>query len=140
MKLFCSEYRNDYASYTFSYALYALKESMEEVPEIYAQGFLPYTGRLDLPADLFYRARSLRVDLANFALSSENRRVLRLSADLNIEIEVQRKADFDTQAPAFVAFCTDYAQERFTGGSMTPERLQYVLSREILTQIGRAHV
>ncbi len=135
MKLFYSEYRNDYTTYTFSYAVYALKEQQEEAPSIYAQGFLPYTGRLDIPADLFYLARSLRVNLAEFSLTSENRRVLRLSAELNIQIEVRRKEDFDITNSAFLDYCAHYAEERFSGGSMATERLAYVLERELLTHI-----
>lgn len=135
MKTFLSEYQNDYTTYTFSYALYALKESQAEIPEIYARGFLPYTGRLDIAGDVFYLARSLRVNLSQFSESSENRRVTRLASELDIQIEICPKARFDTQAPAFREFCLHYAEERFAGGNMGEARFDYVLSREILTHI-----
>lgn len=135
MKRFFAEHRNDYATYTFSYAAYCIKETQEEAPAIYAEGFLPYTGRQDIQADVFYMARSLRVDLSRFEDTSENRRVDRLAAPLEITQEVAAKADFDAASPHFIRFCADYAAERFSGGSMEDARLKYVLSRELLTHI-----
>ncbi len=135
MKRFFAEYRNDYSTYTFSYAAYCVKETREEVPAIYAEGFLPYTGRQDIDADVFYMARSLRVDLARFEDTSENRRVDRLASPLNIVFDVTPKADFDTASPVFTTFCTEYAEERFSGGSMETARLNYILSRDLLTHI-----
>ena len=66
MKIFFSENNVDYGTYTFNYAIYAQKESMAELTEIYDKGFLPYTGNINIESDLFYLARSLRVDLQNF--------------------------------------------------------------------------
>ena len=135
MKIIYSEYQTDYSSYTFSYAVYCQKEQPEEVPEIYARGFLPYTADLSLPEDYFYLARSLRINLQHFTSSSENRRVDRKIAPLEISMEVVDKPDFDTADSAFIAFCTRYAEERFAGGSMDTDRLAYVLSRNLITHI-----
>lgn len=46
----------------------------ESLAEIYAQGYLPYSGAKD-SKDIFYSGRSARVVLANFTPSSENRRI-----------------------------------------------------------------
>ncbi len=48
---------------------------------------------------------------------------------------VQPKSEFNISDPDFVAFCTDYAEERFAGGDMGSERLQYVLSRDLISHI-----
>ena len=137
MKVFYAEYQTDYSSYTFSYAVYCVKETNKELPDIYARGFLPYTGDLSLTEDHFYLARSLRVDLNRFASLSENRRVDRKIEPLGIEMVVVDRADFDTKNEDFVKFCQDYAEERFAGGSMSAERLAYVLERDLITHIFR---
>ena len=46
----------------------------EPLIDIYALGYLPYSGAKD-SKDIFYSGRSARVVLTNFALTSENRRI-----------------------------------------------------------------
>lgn len=133
--MFFSEYNTNYSTYTFSYAIYCIKERQEEIPDIYTRGFLPYTGDLSLQEDTFYMARSLRINLAHFKSSSENRRVDRKIQPLEIQMEIQPKADFSLQDTTFRQFCTAYAEERFAGGSMGADRLQYVLNHNTLTHI-----
>lgn len=135
MKIFYSEYLTEYTTYTFSYAVYCLQENPEEIGEIYARGFLPYTGNTELKGNYFYLARSLRVDLSKFEDTSENRRVNRKIEELGIQLVHVEKKLFDTHNPEFVTFCTYYAEERFLGGSMGEERLGYVTSRDTLTHI-----
>ena len=108
MKIFFSENRVDYSTYTFDYAIYCLKESQSELPEVYEKGFLPYTGNLSIEGDTFYLARSLRVDLDRFEDTSENRRVNRLVEPLNIQLEVIKKEDFDLNAADFVGLSQEY--------------------------------
>lgn len=135
MKIFFSEYQTDYSSYTFSYAIYCIKEKQEELAEIYQRGFLPYTGDIRLEQDTFYLARSLRINLEAFSSSSENRRVNRKAEPLEISMAVHAKENFDLDDPEFRKFCSAYAEERFAGGSMEADRLAYVLDREMLTHI-----
>jgi leucyl-tRNA---protein transferase len=130
MKLFCSENIVDYSSYTFNYALYALKESQAELDEIYEKGFLPYTGNTSLQSELFYFARSLRVHLADFTDTSENRRVNRLIEPLEIKIDLLEKKDMDVNDPAFVSFCEAYINERIGDDNMSIERWNYILKQE----------
>lgn len=135
MRVFFSECAVDYSTYTFPYAVYCLKERQEELPAIYAQGFLPYTGMLSLAPEVFYLARSLRVDLSRFADTSENRRVDRKAAELQVTLRPAPKSEINTAGPALREFCTGYAEERFAGGTMDDARLAYVLSRDTLTHI-----
>ncbi|WPP52232.1 GNAT family N-acetyltransferase [Catalinimonas niigatensis] len=135
MRTIFSEYKTDYSSYTFSYAVYCIKETQKELADIYGRGFLPYTGNTSLEDDTFYMARSLRVDLQNFKSSSENRRVDRKIEPLAIQMQIQEKKDFNLQDEEFQQFCSHYAEERFSGGSMQAERLKYVMEREMLTHI-----
>lgn len=130
MKIFFSESQPDYSTYTFNYAIYCLMEDTTELPVIYAKGFLPYTGNPALKREVFYLARSLRVELNRFADTSENRRVNRKVEPLNIKVECFPKSEFDFQNQDFLDFCTNYAADRFHDGNMSKERLMYVLNRQ----------
>lgn len=135
MKIFFSESQPDYSTYTFNYAIYCLMEETTELPAIFAQGFLPYTGNPQLGKEVFYLARSLRVELDRFADTSENRRVCRKVEPLDIQLRLIKKEDFDINSPEFVSFCTDYAAERFHDGAMSPERFAYVLNRDCASHL-----
>jgi leucyl-tRNA---protein transferase len=129
MKVFFSENNPDYSTYTFNYAIYALKESQEELDDIYEKGFLPYTGNISLEKEIFYLARSLRVNLADFENTSENRRVIRLVEPLEIQLSVIKKTDFDLNDPGFKAFCGNYIAERIGDDNMSLERWDYILKQ-----------
>lgn len=135
MEIFQSEYASNYLTYTFAYAVYCRMDTLDELPDILARGFLPYTGRLDLDGEYFYLARSLRIDLARFEDTSENRRVDRRVAELGLTLEVSTKPEFGIDSDAFREFCTRYAEERFSGGGMSGERLDYILRRESLSHV-----
>jgi arginyl-tRNA--protein-N-Asp/Glu arginylyltransferase len=81
MERFRSEFGYSYGSrYAFGYAEYLKLEGGEDAGPAYAQGYLPHSAD---PAvrDLFYMARSVRVPLASWKPSSENRRIERKFAD-----------------------------------------------------------
>lgn len=135
MKTFFSEYRVDYSTYTFGYTAYCILETQEEMPHIYEKGFLPFTGKLDEKDDIFYMARSLRIDLSKFTDSSENRRINRKIEPLDITFQIIPKKDFDTKDPSFRKFCLDYANGRFSMGGMSEERFDFVLSKKTASHI-----
>jgi leucyl-tRNA---protein transferase len=137
MKIFFSENRVDYSTYTFDYAIYCLKQSQAELPEIYEKGFLPYTANLTIEGFIFYLARSLRVELERFDDTSENRRVNRLVEPLGIALEVIRKENFDLNSTEFQSLCQEYITQRIGDDNMSLERWQYILSRETGTHIFR---
>ena len=135
MKIFKSEYLNDYSSYTFSYAEYAIKENDNDISGIYNKGYLPYTGKTDVNYPLFYLARSLRINLSKFMDSSENRRVNRKLNGAAPDIVRYDLRDFDIKDKKFIDFCMKYANERFSGNAMNPERFEYILNSGIATDI-----
>ncbi|MCD8539317.1 MAG: hypothetical protein LRY55_05820 [Leadbetterella sp.] len=135
MKLFLSENTADYTTYTFNYALYAVKESQEELTELYGRGFLPYTGHLGLDREVYYFGRSLRVNLEKFDDTSENRRVNRLVEPLEISMNLIPKEGFDTRNPEFMAFCEGYINERIGEDNMSMERWNYILAQETGTHL-----
>lgn len=133
MKIFYSESLPDYASYTFNYGIYCLKESNEELSQILSKGFLPYSGNIHLSKDIFYLARSLRLNAQHYKETSENRRVQRKVAHLDLHFNTYRKEDFDRN-PQFDHFCQNYARERM-GGNMPPERFDFVYKNSTCTHI-----
>lgn len=139
MKIFRSESLVDYKTYTFNYAIYCLKERQQELPEIYAMGFLPYSNDPDLDHEVFYLARSLRVNLDKFSDSSENRRVVKKITEMNPSFEVLPTAEFDLHDPAFLKFCKDFADKRFSE-SVSEARLSYILNNKSITHVFRFHL
>ena len=138
MRVFYSEHQAHYDSYTFDYAVYCEMEKLNELPAIYASGFLPYTGDLKIDEHIFYLARSLRVDLSKFIDSSENRRINRKIEPLNPSVEMIKKDTCDwVRDDDFMDFCSAYAAKRFHGGSMSKARFEYVLSKPIANVIFR---
>ncbi len=134
MKIFRSESFVDYSTYTFNYAMYCIKEKQKEIPEIYEKGFLPYSNDTQLQIETYYLARSLRVDLANFSDSSENRRVLKKIADQQPDFKVIPIAEFDLNKPQFQDFCLDFSKQRFSE-ALSKERLLYILKNKSMTHI-----
>lgn len=106
MKLFFSEFKPNYSKYHFPYQVWLLKEDGDKVEEIYERGFLPIRS---IP-NVYYLARSLRVDLLKFKLSSENRRILRKSADF--ESDLLPLSEFN-YTPQIQKFCKDYMIKKF---------------------------
>jgi arginine-tRNA-protein transferase len=137
MKVFFSENNVDYTTYTFSYSIYAVREGLENLEPIYEQGFLPYTGDLSIEKEVFYGARSLRVNLADFSDTSENRRVGRLIEPLGVQLEVIEKEKFDLDDSDFNSFCSEYIKERIGDDNMSQERWNYILSKPLGSHIFR---
>ncbi len=133
MKIFKSESLVDYSTYTFNYANYCIKESQNELPTIYEAGFLPYSNDITLQEEVFYMARSLRVELERFNASSENRRVARKIAELDITLEVLDYNIFE-KTSEFEDFCFDYASQRFSN-AITRDRLSYILNAKSIQKI-----
>jgi len=134
MKIFFSESNNDYSSYTFNYAVYAVKESNIDLPEIYSKGFLPYSSDPSLTLETYYLARSLRVNLSTFVDTSENRRVHRKMEHLDIQVQAIPKVEL-IEDPNYFNFCLAYAKERFSNNAIDEARLKYILQRESANNI-----
>lgn len=134
MKIFRSESFVDYKTYTFNYATYCIKEDQSELPEIYAQGFLPYSNNVNLHEETYYLARSLRVDLSAFKESSENRRVVRKIEELQPSFEVIPTKDFNLNDLEFKNYCLDFASKRFSE-SISMDRLNYILAAKSISHI-----
>ena len=134
MKIFRSESFVDYKTYTFNYAIYCIKEHQQELPEIYAKGFLPYSNDIDLKEETYYLARSLRVDLNVFTESSENRRVARKIESAEPSFEVIPIEEFNVNDENFKSYCLNFANQRFSE-PISNERLDYILHSKSISHI-----
>jgi len=128
MKLLFSEATPDYQHYTFPYAIWAFPEHGETPADLFQAGFLPSTRDLTR----FYLARQIRVPLANFSPSSENRRVLRKCADLRMRLVPQSEFHL---TPERLEFCQKYARSRFGEGVLSGERLESLFTAAVATHV-----
>ena len=134
MKIFLSEYRHDYTTYTFGYTIYAVYENRADINLLYDGGFLPYTGNISLKTDLYYKSRGVRIDLNRFKDTSENRRVDRKATPLNLKYEIIPISEFTAWA-TFLAFANEYSHQRIGESKMPAERLEYIINRKYLSHI-----
>jgi arginine-tRNA-protein transferase len=139
MKVFYSEYLKNYSTYTFGYAVYAICEPEDKLSDFYIKGFLPYAGESEYSSDretreIYYLTRGLRINLANFVVSSEIRRIARKAEPFQVNFELFDKSHF-LHDSHFNKFCTQYAAERFKGGHMNEKRWSYLLKRNCGTHI-----
>src|SRR5665213_584804 len=106
MKLLFSEQNSDYENYQFPYAVWAFPEAGETPADIFNAGFLPSSRNLDR----FYLCRQVRVNLAKFKPSSENRRILRKGKGIGVELVPREKYDY---SPGRREFFKTYADIKF---------------------------
>ncbi|MDO8557366.1 MAG: GNAT family N-acetyltransferase [Candidatus Jorgensenbacteria bacterium] len=133
MKIFSSETGHNYNTYTFAYANYCVREENDKLSDIYNLGYLPYSGSPEAK-NIFYMARSARVPLNSFNMSSENRRVAG-KFDGSFERTSTPINQFKTDDDSFLSFCTEYFLKRHGPGVMPLERLKTILNSGIIANI-----
>ena len=112
MKLLFSEQNSDYEHYQFPYAIWAMPEDGETPADIFNAGFLPSSRNLDR----FYLCRQVRVNLAKFMPSSENRRILRKGAGIEVKLVAREKFDYTPERRTFFKTYADikFGKQHFT--------------------------
>jgi arginyl-tRNA--protein-N-Asp/Glu arginylyltransferase len=128
MKLLFSEQNSDYANYQFPYAIWAVPEAGEKPADIFEAGFLPSSRYLDR----FYLCRQVRVNLAKFKPSSENRRILRKGAGIEVKLVARDKFDY---TPERRQFFKTYADIKFGKDVMSFERLDALFDSPIISHL-----
>jgi hypothetical protein len=128
MKLLFSEARPDYAHYIFPYAVWAFPEPGETPADLFAAGFLPSNRQLDR----YYLCRQVRVPLAGFQPSSENRRILRKGEGLSATL--LPRAAF-TLTDARREFCRRFTHERFGEAGKSAEWVQTLFDTPVTTHV-----
>lgn len=128
MKLLFSEHKSDYDHYVFPYAVWAVPENGESAADLFEAGFLPSSRNLDR----FYLCRHVRVRLDRFKSSSENRRILRKGA--GIEVKLVPRDEFD-YTPERREFYKTYADIKFGKDVMPYERLDLLFGSPIISHL-----
>ena len=128
MKLLFSEQNSDYEHYQFPYAVWAVPEDDESPADIFNAGFLPSSRNLDR----FYLCRQVRVNLAKFEPSSENRRILRKGKGIEVTLVPRAKYNY---TPDRREFFKTYADIKFGKDVMTFERLDALFGSPIISHL-----
>ena len=128
MKLLFSEQNSDYEHYQFPYAVWAVPEEGETPSDIFDAGFLPSSRDLAR----FYLCRQVRVHLAKFTPSSENRRILRKGAGIEVKLVPRDKYNY---TPERRQFFKTYADIKFGKDVMTFERLDALFGSPIISHL-----
>jgi hypothetical protein len=128
MKLLFSEHKSDYDHYVFPYAVWAVPEPGETAADLFDAGFLPSSRNLDR----FYLCRHVRVQLGRFKPSSENRRILRKGAGLDVKLVPRDKFDY---TPERRQFYKTYADIKFGKDVMSYERLDLLFHSPLITHL-----
>lgn len=133
MRTFSREFGHSYETYSFGYCNFAVRDVGDVLADIYAGGYLPYSGNLSV-RDTFYMARSARLPLQNFVFTSENRRVAKKHDGVWTRTSIPA-SKFDTRNPSFLAFCLAYFAKRHGANVMPPSRLTFILSMDLVSHI-----
>jgi arginine-tRNA-protein transferase len=135
MKLLFKENENiNYNQYEFPYCVYAVSEKGDTYHDLYTQGFLPYSNDLNIQDEIFYLARSVRIDLQahewKFKQNNVFNKLRNLYPEETLRFELKEKAAL-IDDKEFQAWCLQNAKNRF----LSAERLHYILSRPYLKQV-----
>ena len=92
MKKILSEDRIDYQNYRFGYCINIILEEDDSIEKAFERGYLPYTGNAKNTEEIYYLARSVRINLSRYVRLSENKRVIKkIKSSLNISVDEHNK-------------------------------------------------
>jgi arginyl-tRNA--protein-N-Asp/Glu arginylyltransferase len=128
MILLFSEQKSNYDRYQFPYAVWAIPESGETPAQLFDAGFLPSSRNLDR----FYLCRQVRVNLSAFEPSSENRRILRKGAGLDVKLIPRAEFDYTSERRQFYK---TYADIKFGKDIMSCERLDALFASPVISHL-----
>lgn len=128
MKLLFSEHKSDYPNYLFPYAIWAFPEPGETPSDLFNHGFLPSSRNLDR----FYLCRQIRIQLAKFKATSENRRILRKGGGIECHLVPRDKFEYTPEKRQ--AYKT-YADIKFGKDVMSFDRLDALFGSPIISHL-----
>lgn len=111
---------------------YVEREASDPLDDLYANGYLPYSSTKGL-RHIFYSARSARVILPQFTLSSENRRIAK-KFDGQFTKKRITVSEFVADE-AFYTFVLEYFKNRHGEKVMPKERLDLLLESGLITTV-----
>ena len=115
MKTILSEGNIDYKNYKFGYTVNCVLEKTDNIEKVFSRGFLPYTGDINNSKEVYYMARSIRINLNHYERLSENKRIIKnVKSKFNIKFELQEKKTFNHDKD-FKDFCINALMIIFCG-------------------------
>ncbi len=121
MKLLFSEFPASYETYSFPYQVWAIEDNKIERESLLNQGFLPSR----MKTGLWYVARSLRVNIDQFSLSSENKRVINNTSECGFTIV--RSSDFKLQKND-IEWIQKFSKQKFESGGLSEIALRRIFT------------
>ena len=109
-----------------------MREAGDSLQQLYALGYLPYSGARELH-NIFYDARSARIVVPRFELTSENRRIAK-KFDGQFTKKRVPIANFKVDE-AFVTFCLGYFAQKHGARAMPRERLETIMHSGLITTV-----
>lgn len=128
MRTIASEFGHNYGSYSFGYTLHLALETGDDLSNVYTSGYLPESAKRR-DENLFYMARSVRLPVASYVPSSENRRIFKKFDGLYTEMILSNE-DL-RKDKVFHTLFLRYFKERHGDIVMTKERFDAILDRDL---------
>jgi leucyl-tRNA---protein transferase len=128
MKYIFNELNLDSKDYQYPYMIYAKKEEDEDIDRVYSMGFLPTR----IEKNLFYLSRNLRINLENFELTSENRRILKKVEGLEMESKSLENFEFSYDISKLAA---EYFKSKFGKKIISTQKLKWLFESNFFTNI-----
>ena len=129
MEYLYTEDKINYKDYKFGYTVNCVLNNSDDIDKVLSKGFLPYTGNANTSEEVYYMARSIRINLNNYERLSENKRIIKsVKSKFNINVELLDKEEFNHDK-GFKKFCVNYSKERFINEPLSLERLDLIINR-----------
>ena len=135
MRYFFSEESIDYNNYKFGYSVNLELDEDDSIEECFHKGFLPFTGDINNENEVYYMARSLRVNLNLYKRISENLRVIKNAKKNQIISFTSSSKNSFKHDMNFKKFCLEYSNQRFINNPLTNQRLDLILKRNNYNRI-----
>lgn len=123
------EPKRDFHMYVPAGIVYIEQEPGDSLESIYNSGYLPYSGSKDV-LRVFYRARSARIRLNDFTLSSENRRIAKKFDGAFTKTRLEGPPPQEA-----IDFCLAYFKERHGPKAMPQARLEVIFQQVTHTTV-----
>lgn len=124
----------NYKEYQFPYCVYAIKEKEDDAADIYERGFLPFSNDLMEENEIYYLARSIRIQLKEPFFNYKQNNILNkfrnVFDDEKLCFNLLKKEQLIHNAD-FCNWCIQNTKDHF----LSHDRLDYILSRPYLKDI-----
>ncbi len=128
MQYIFKEYKGNHENYKFPYLVYLQANDDDNIDEIYEKGFLATR----IKKNYYYLARNLRIDLEEFSLNSENRRVLKKTEGLELENQKLENFKFDY---SISKLASDFFKKKFGKIIISPQKLKWIFEEKFFTNL-----